>query len=130
LKNSALRLVSPTTEKRTVTTPLRLIEDISYPRDLRFRKVVTFKEQLAAKVLGTYQASESDPTHSTFLKNFGKFQIAKLDQEEVTSEKWIVDKFTDIHSAIDSLRRAVSTVPSSSLPSWTGSPATSRSCPP
>jgi len=42
------------------------IEHVSYPRDLRFSKIVAFKELLAAKVLGTYQASKTDPTHSTF----------------------------------------------------------------
>jgi len=60
-----------------------IIEHLSYPRDLRFTKIVDFKDKLAAKILATYNASISDPEHSTFLGNFGKFNVATLNETEV-----------------------------------------------
>lgn len=53
-----------------------IIEHIPYPRDLRFNRIVDFKATLASKVLSTYKAGQADPEHSTFLKNFGQFQVA------------------------------------------------------
>lgn len=58
-----------------------IIEHVPYPRDLRFNRMVAFKSGLANKVLATYSASKEDPAHSTFLKNFGKFQTASLSED-------------------------------------------------
>src|SRR5690606_35815500 len=52
-----------------------IIEHVGYPRDLRFSKIVLFKDKLSEKVKATYQKSLSDPEHSTFLKSFGRFQV-------------------------------------------------------
>jgi len=57
-----------------------IIEHIPYPRDLRFSRIVAFKRQLAEKVLATYKASIDNAGHSTFLKNFGTFKVAELNQ--------------------------------------------------
>jgi nucleoside 2-deoxyribosyltransferase len=51
-----------------------IIEHVAYPRDLRFAKIVDFKNTLADKVLATYKAALADPNHSPFLKNFGSFR--------------------------------------------------------
>jgi hypothetical protein len=77
-----------------------IIEHIEYPRDLRFNKVVSFKDQLASKVLGTYQASRTDPHYSPFLKNFGTFQVAHLSEEVISTDKLIIQMLTDIQSQL------------------------------
>lgn len=46
------------------------IEHIPYPRDLRFQKMVEFKQKLADKVTKTLEASQKDPNYSVFLKHF------------------------------------------------------------
>ncbi|HXU93859.1 MAG TPA: hypothetical protein VFP33_09410, partial [Gallionella sp.] len=55
-----------------------VIEHVPYPRDLRFSRIVSFKTLLAEKILATHKAATTDPNHSTFLKNFGKFHVADL----------------------------------------------------
>jgi len=47
------------------------------------------------------------------LKNFGKFQVAQLDQEVVSSDKLIIDMLTDIRSMIGSTRRVIPYAPPS-----------------
>ncbi|MBA4534403.1 RNA helicase [Brevibacillus halotolerans] len=61
------------------------IEHIDYPRDLRFSKINEFKIKLSQKVLSTYKASK-DPGHSTFLKSFGQFKVAEIDETSVPSD--------------------------------------------
>lgn len=82
-----------------------IIEHIPYPRDLRFNRIVDFKATLASKVLSTYKAGQADPEHSTFLKNFGQFQVASLSEHVVPADKLVVEMLGDIQSSIDRLRR-------------------------
>ncbi len=82
-----------------------IIEHIPYPRDLRFAKIVEFKRNLAAKVLATYEAAINDPTHSPFLKSFGSFQVAKLEENDLPTNKFILLKLEEIQSQINIIRR-------------------------
>ncbi|AZB41790.1 RNA helicase [Bacillus sp. FJAT-42376] len=66
------------------------IETLEYPYDLRFSKIVTFKQKLAEKIASTYKASQSDPTYSAFLGHFGKFKVKKLDQTEITEPEQVI----------------------------------------
>jgi hypothetical protein len=77
-----------------------LIEHLEYPRDLRFNSILKFKENLGKKLKATYEKATSDPSYSTFLKNFGKYKIAHLEDREVTSDTFILN-------AIEDLRRDV-----------------------
>ena len=83
-----------------------VIEHIPYPRDLRFAKINSFKKQLAEKILATHKAAQADPEHSTFLKNFGTFKVAHLDQKEASGELVMIEMLTDIQREISELRRA------------------------
>lgn len=87
-----------------------IIEHIPYPRDLRFSKIVTFKKQLADKVLATYKSS-SDINSSTFLKNFGEFKIAELKQTVGSSEQLMLEMLSDLQREMSQLRRT-NTIPS------------------
>lgn len=82
-----------------------IIEHIPYPRDLRFSKVVTFKRQLADKLLATYKLAASDTNHSTFLKNFGTFKVAGLEQKVGSGEQVMMEMLTDIQQEVVNLRR-------------------------
>ena len=77
-----------------------LIEHLEYPRDLRFTTILKFKDSLGKKLKATLDKSTNDPNYSTFLKNFGKYKIAHLEDKEVSSDTYILN-------AIEELRRDV-----------------------
>jgi hypothetical protein len=78
------------------------IEHLEYPRDLRFTKIVDFKESLKNKVKATLDKSKSDPNYTTFLKHFGTFTVAKLDTKEVSKEDFIIEELRDLKKSIQS----------------------------
>src|SRR6185312_5121938 len=80
-----------------------VIEHISYPRDLRFGKIVEFKEVLAEKLLATHTLFKVDPNASTFLKNFGTFRVAELSQNVVSQETFVLETLQDIQKELASL---------------------------
>jgi hypothetical protein len=82
-----------------------VIEHIGYPRDLRFNKIIDFKENLKKKIIGTYEKSRKDPKYSTFLKNFGEYKVAHLEEKEVSSDKYILAALEEIRSEISQLKR-------------------------
>jgi len=82
-----------------------IIEHVPYPRDLRFSRIVTFKTSLAEKVLATYRAALKDPNHSTFLKNFGKFQVANLEETTIPANELVIEMLTDLQTDVLRLRR-------------------------
>jgi len=82
-----------------------IIEHIPYPRDLRFAKINSFKKQLSEKIIATHKAARANPDHSTFLKNFGTFKVAHLNQKEATGEVVMIDMLADLQQAVSELRR-------------------------
>ncbi|SNR73445.1 hypothetical protein SAMN05192560_0757 [Methylobacillus rhizosphaerae] len=76
------------------------IEHLEYPRDLRFAKITDFKEKLSEKIQATYSKSESNDGYTTFLKNFGEFKVAKIDQKEVPIQDYILEELQSIRAAI------------------------------
>lgn len=82
-----------------------IIEHISYPRDLRFSKIVGFKKSLAEKIVATYMAAKDNPNHSTFLKNFGTFKVAHLNQTEAPGEQVMLEMLSDMQREISLMRR-------------------------
>jgi hypothetical protein len=87
-----------------------IIEHLTYPRDLRFGKVVVFKDALAAKVLHTYRAG-TVPNSSPFLKSFGEFRVATLEQTEVPANRLVVDMLEELRGQVARLGRAVEREP-------------------
>lgn len=88
------------------------IEHIEYPRDLRFSKIVDFKDGLTKKINATYQASQK-PGYTTFLKNFGEFKVAKIDEREVSQAEFLNEEISDIKMMINRLMRDQSQRPGS-----------------
>ncbi|KJZ06398.1 RNA helicase [Halomonas sp. S2151] len=76
------------------------IEHLEYPRDLRFSKIVDFKEALKEKVKATLRKSREDPSYTAFLKHFGTFTVAKLDTKEVSKEDFIIEELRDLKKTV------------------------------
>ena len=83
-----------------------IIEHLGYPRDLRFTKIVDFKELLKKKIEGTYRKSSEDPKYSTFLKNFGQYKVAHLQETEVSSNEFILSSLSEIKADISKMKTA------------------------
>lgn len=81
-----------------------IIEHLTYPRDLRFSKIVLFKKALAEKVRATYLAS-LDSKNSTFLKNFGTFHVASLAQANASPDQMALEMLMEIQTEVSRLRR-------------------------
>ncbi|QQP13035.1 hypothetical protein FJQ98_02885 [Lysinibacillus agricola] len=82
-----------------------LIEHLTYPRDLRFNRIVKFQAELANAVIQTYKKSKNDPTYSTFLGNFGEFKVPALNQTPVSDvQQLILDEISSIRREVNSLK--------------------------
>ena len=79
------------------------IEHLTYPRDLRFNKIIEFKKELSEKIKGTFKNAKEDKNFSTFLKHFGKFTVAKLETTEVSKEEFIIEELRDLRNTINDL---------------------------
>lgn len=81
------------------------IEHLEYPRDLRFSKIIEFKQILADKIKATHQQATSDPSYTTFLKHFGEFKVAKLDKKEVSGQEFIIEELRSLKLGMRRLER-------------------------
>lgn len=91
-------------EKTPYSFDISSIEHIDYPSDLRYQAINIFKEKLAGKIKETYTKSIQDPGYTTFLKHFGTFKVAQLDQKEVSETEYLASEIKDIKSLLISLR--------------------------
>ena len=82
------------------------IEHIEYPRDLRFSKIVEFKQKLSEKIKATHVKAQSDPSYTTFLKHFGEFTVAKIDKKEVSGQEYIIEELKSLRYAMRRMERA------------------------
>lgn len=78
------------------------IEHLEYPRDLRFAKIVSFKDELAKKISSTYLASKKED-YKTFLQNFGQFTVAKIDRQEIGVQDYILEELKRVVEKVDRL---------------------------
>lgn len=81
------------------------IEHVLYRRDLRFSSILEFKEKLTEKIIATHSKANLDPEYSTFLKHFGTFKVAKIEQKEVSKEDYIIQQLNTLSSEIEKLRK-------------------------
>lgn len=87
-------------EKTSYTFDTSAIEHLEYPRDLRFSRIVEFKQKLTGKITATHQRATTDPAYTTFLKHFGEFKVAKLDKKEVSGQEYILDELRGLRNAM------------------------------
>ena len=95
-------------DKTDYSFDTQVIEHITYPRELRFPKIVLFKDALTKKIKGTYEKSTKDKNYTTFLKNFGEYKVAQLSEKEVSSDKYILNAIKDLQKEFKSIRNVVS----------------------
>jgi len=88
-----------------------VIEHLTYPRDLRYGTMVSFRQQLADKVLNTYNKAMTDANHTTFLKNFGTFKVASLHTEEVKSDEIILSTLDQVQAQVNRLSVKIDRLP-------------------
>jgi hypothetical protein len=81
------------------------IEHLEYPRDLRFGKIVEFKEKLAEKIQATHERAASDQAYTTFLKHFGEFTVVKLDKKEVPGQEFMLEEIKSMRLALERLEK-------------------------
>lgn len=79
------------------------IEHIEYPRDLRFARIVAFKEELADKIQATHQRATTDKNYTTFLKHFGPFIVPTIETHEVPRDAFILNELQSLRKAIGEL---------------------------
>jgi hypothetical protein len=95
-------------DKTTYSFDTAPIEHIPYPRDLRFASINKFKVILAQKISATLRAAKDDPNYTTFLKHFGRFTVAKLDEHQVPEQKFIIEQLRTVSDDVNGLRESVS----------------------
>lgn len=87
------------------------IEHLTYPRDLRYSSIQTFKEVLASKLAATYEAAQKKEYRS-FLSNFASIKIAHLEHTtvgEAEALEKIIKKLDNIENRMSSMERLKST---------------------
>lgn len=94
-------------DKTNFTFDAGVIEHLSYPRDLRFSKIIEFKQNLAHKVIATYRDSQNDPEHSPFLKSYGPFTSVKIEPTEISSDAKILELLSELQTDVQRLRQPV-----------------------
>lgn len=81
-----------------------VIEHLEYPRDLRFKSIIDFKKKLSAKIKATFESSTNDKNYTTFLKHFGEFKVANIEQKEVSSDTYIIEELKHMRKSINKLQ--------------------------
>lgn len=87
-------------EKTSYSFDTSAIEHLEYPRDLRFSRIVEFKQKLKDKIVATHARATGDPTYTTFLKHFGEFTVAKLEKKEVPGQQFIIEELRALRSSM------------------------------
>lgn len=77
------------------------IEHLQYPRTLRHPDILAFSQNLTAKVRATFDRSKTDPNYTTFLKHFGTFKVASLEERDAS----ISEVLLQMSNEMSSLRR-------------------------
>lgn len=90
-------------DKTSYTFDTSAIEHLEYPRDLRFSKIIEFKAILKEKIKATYNNSINNKDYTTFLKHFGEFKVAKIDQKEVSGQEYIIDELKNLRRSMNRL---------------------------
>lgn len=79
------------------------IEHLGYPRDLSYYQILDFKKTLAEKIKGTIDAAKQ-PDYTTFLKNFGEFQVATIENKKGSLDEVVLSRLDDMTRQISEIR--------------------------
>jgi hypothetical protein len=93
------------------------IEHLTYPKDLRYSTILTFRSDLESKLKGTWKRFNDDPNASTFLKAFGPIHIATLETKEVSTDQLVLDEIREIRTELAAIRHVLQP-----MPAWAADP--------
>lgn len=79
------------------------IEHLGYPRDLSYYQILDFKKTLTEKIKGTIDAAKQ-PDYTTFLKNFGEFQVATIENKKGSLNEVVLSRLDDMTRQISEIR--------------------------
>lgn len=79
------------------------IEHLGYPRDLSYYQILDFKKTLTEKIKGTIDAAKQ-PDYTTFLKNFGEFQVATIENKKGSLDEVVLSRLDDMTRQISEIR--------------------------
>ncbi len=94
-------------DKTEYSFDTQVIEHLTYPRDLRYNDILRFKSILAEKVSSTYETARTDKGHSSFLRHFGKFQVARIDEDSSSPEEIINVRLNEIQREISRVKSSI-----------------------
>lgn len=94
------------------------VEHITYPRDLRFSKIVSFKKDLHKKVISTHKTYKDSGGESGFLSSFGSFKLPKIVHQEVPAQEYIIEQLSALTTQVERLNRVNSYRPVSAKKSY------------
>ncbi len=92
--------------KTTYSFDTSPIEHLEYPRDLRYSAIQQFKVDLANKITATVNAAKK-PDYTTFLKHFGKFEVAGLETKQVSEVEYLSEELKEIRQGLSGVKAAV-----------------------
>lgn len=102
----AIIVIDDKTDYSFDTSP---IEHLSYPRDLRYYDILKFKEQLKTKIIATVEKAKKDPNYTTFLKNFGEFEVAHVEKKEGSMNEVLLSKIEEMAYHLSRMERRINT---------------------
>ncbi|EPM1749113.1 hypothetical protein L9Y59_003511 [Klebsiella variicola] len=87
-------------DKTPYSFDIAAIEHLEYPSDLRYQLINDFKQRLHSKIVETYKRSKIDGDYTTFLKHFGTFKVAKIDEKEVSGVEYLAAEVKELKSLL------------------------------
>lgn len=84
------------------------IEHLEYPQELTYPLIKVFKLKLKDKVAATFEASKR-ADYTTFLKHFGQFVVADIEQKKVSKDDYIIEAISELRKEVRSLGKAFHT---------------------
>lgn len=102
----AIIVIDDKTDYSFDTSP---IEHLSYPRDLRYYNILNFKEQLKTKIIATVEKAKTNPNYTTFLKNFGEFEVAHVEKKEGSINEVLLSKMEEVSYHLSRMERRINT---------------------
>lgn len=84
------------------------IEHLEYPRELNYHAIQTFEKKLRDKVIETFEASKRSD-YTTFLKHFGQFVIADIEQKKVGKDAYVIEAISELRKEVNLLGKAIHT---------------------
>ena len=92
-------------DKTNYTFDTSVIEHLAYPRDLRYYSILEFQKRLKDKIIATSSRSKDDPNYTTFLKNFGEFEVAHIEKKKGSLDQAILSKLDDLFTQVNRIQK-------------------------